>query len=325
MEWKPKKMLVTLLIIILAVLGIALIGPFLVPVPALVNTVDEKQLADADSKFMTINGLDVHYKESGSGKPVFILLHGFGASVYSWREVMQRFAQLGRVIAFDRPAFGLTSRPMPGSWVGDSPYSPESQVSLLIGMMDALGVQKAILVGNSAGGTIALEAALDHPERVTSLILVDAAVYSGGGSPAWIRPFFNTPQFNHLGPLLARQLQARGDDFVRTAWHDPSWVSAEILAGYRKPLQANGWDVALWELTKASHPLGQVERLHELSLPVLVMTGDDDRIVPTEQSQRLYLSISGAKLAVIKEAGHLPHEEKPTEFMQAVLNFLSGL
>ncbi|HNB53832.1 MAG TPA: hypothetical protein PK530_17935, partial [Anaerolineales bacterium] len=97
--------------IILYILGFLLlallIGPFLIPIPPLENTVSPAQLADADSQFIDINGLTVHYKETGSGDTVFILLHGFAASEFSWREVMEPLAAYGRVIAFDRPAFGL--------------------------------------------------------------------------------------------------------------------------------------------------------------------------------------------------------------------------
>jgi pimeloyl-ACP methyl ester carboxylesterase len=317
---KWQKILTGILIVFLLALGV---GPFLVPVPPLDGTVSERELADADSKFVEVNGLSVHYKEMGAGQPVFILLHGFGASAFSWREVMQPFSELGRVIAYDRPAFGLTSRPMPGQWTGENPYGPEAQTALVIGLMDALGIEKAWLVGNSAGGTVSVYTALSHPERVAGLILVDAAIYAGGGSPAWARPLLGTPQMRHLGPLLARQIATGGDDFIRTAFHDPALVTSEILAGYRKPLNANNWDRALWELTAASRPLGLPERLSELNLPVLVLTGDDDRIVPTEQSIRLGGEIPNAALVVIPNAGHVPHEEKPAEFMQAVRNFLN--
>jgi pimeloyl-ACP methyl ester carboxylesterase len=320
---KPwQKILIGILICILLAV---LIGPFLIPVPPLTDTVSEKELADLDSKFIQVNGLTVHYKEMGQGQPVFILLHGFGASLFSWRSVLEPLARLGRVIAYDRPAFGLTSRPMPGEWSGASPYSSAAQAQLVLGLMDALGVEKAWLVGNSAGGTVAVAVALEHPERVAGLILVDAAIYAGGGSPAWVRPLFNTPQFDHLGPLLARQLEAQGDDFIRTAYHDPALVTAEVLAGYHKPLRANHWDRALWELTKASQPLNLAARLKELTLPVLVITGDDDRIVPTAQSLQLAQDIPGAQLAVIQNAGHLPHEEKPLEFMRVVQDFTNGL
>lgn len=314
-----QKLLFGILVFLLLAL---LLGPFLVPVPALTDTVSERELADPDSLFIPVGELTVHYKEMGMGEPVFILLHGFGASVFSWREVMQPFSELGHVIAYDRPAFGLTSRPMPGEWRGENPYSPEAQAAIVIGLMDALGIEQACLVGNSAGGTVSVYTALTYPQRVSGLILVDAAIYNGG-SPAWARPLLGTPQMRHLGPLLARQIAASGDDFIRTAFHDPSLVTPQVLEGYRKPLRARNWDRALWELTAASRPLGLAERLGELSLPVLVITGDDDRIVPTEESIRLGGDIPGASLVVIPNAGHLPHEEKPEAFMQAVRAFLA--
>lgn len=314
-----QKVLIGLLVFVLLAV---LLGPFLVPIPPLENTVSERELADPDSQFVPIGGLTVHYKERGNGEPVFLLLHGFGASTFSWREVMAPFAELGRVIACDRPAFGLTSRPMPGEWTGQNPYSPEAQAALVVGLMDALGIEQAWLVGNSAGGTVSVYTALTYPQRVSGLILVDAAIYTGGGSPGWIRPLLSTPQMRRIGPLLARQIAVRGEDFIRASFHDPTRVTADVLAGYRKPLRARNWDRALWELTAASRPLGLAERLNELRLPVLVITGDDDRIVPTEESIRLAADIPGAALAVIPQAGHLPHEEKPAEFMQAVREFL---
>lgn len=297
-------------------------GPLLVPVPPLQNTLPESALYDQDSKTIDVKGLRLHYKEYGSGKPVFILLHGFGASTFSWRLIMEPLSQYGRVFAYDRPAFGLTSRPMPGEWVGKNPYSPTFQSELLIAFMDMLGIEDAYLIGNSAGGTVALQTALDNPKRIQGLILVDAAIYMNGGGPSWLRPILQSPQMRHLGPLVARQLAEKGDDFIRSAYHNPALVRPEVLAGYRKPLQIHNWDRALWELTAASHPLGLDKRLQELSMPVLVITGDDDRIVPTGESIRLSQEIPGAVLQIIKEAGHLPHEEQPQAFMAAITKFL---
>lgn len=318
-----KKLLRIAGIVLTVLILILLIGPFLVPVPPLENTVTVDQLQDADSKFIEINGVNVHYKTWGQGEPTFILLHGFGASIFSWREVTEPLSQYGTVIAYDRPAFGLTERPM--EWTGESPYSPQSQVNMVIGLMDKLGVKKAILVGNSAGGTVSMMTALQHPERVQALILVDPAVYTGGGAPSWMRPLLNTPQFNRLGPLFARQLQAQGTEFLKTAWHDPSKITPEIFEGYQKPLRIENWDKALWQLTVASQDSGLVEHLSEFTMLTLVITGDDDRIVPTEQSLRLADALPNAELKVISQSGHLPHEEKPVEFMKAVTEFLSTL
>lgn len=311
------------LVVIAFLLLLLLAGPFLVPVPPLQGTLPPQAMADADSQFIEINGLEVHVKTMGQGEPVLVLLHGFGASLYSWQAVMEPLSQSGMVIAFDRPAFGLTERPL--SWEGENPYSPEAQVALVIGLLDHFGVQQAILVGNSAGGTVAMQVALAYPERVTALILVDPAVYSGGGAPTWLRPLLATPQMRHLGPLIARQIQTRGPELIEMAWYDPSLVQPETIALYKKPLQVENWDKALWQFTIASRASGLAERLAEFSLPVLVITGDDDRIVPTADSIRLAGELPEAGLVIIPQAGHVPHEERPDLFMQAVEKFLAQL
>lgn len=318
MKQKLLRFLRNVFIILLAIL---LIGPFLVPVPPLENTKPIEMLADVDSQFIEINDLMVHYKIYGEGEKTFILLHGFGASLFSWREIVQPLSAYGTAIAYDRPAFGLTERPM--EWEGENPYSQASQIELLIHLMNTLRIEKAILVGNSAGGTIAMLTALQHPERVEALILVDPAVYAGGGAPAWIHPLLNTPQMNHLGPLFARQIQTRGPEIVQMAWHDPSKITNEIMDGYTKPLQAENWDKALWYLTVSSRESNLQNQLQNFNMPVLIITGDDDRIVSTEQSIRLASEIPNAQLVVIPQSGHVPHEEKPNEFMQAVINFLT--
>lgn len=306
--------------VLAVILVLLLIVPFLIPVPPLENTVPAESLADEDSKFIQVNGVNVHYKIYGTGEPVLILLHGFGASLFSWHEVTTPLAEYGTVIAYDRPAFGLTERPL--EWEGENPYSQDAQVELVIGLMDALGVEKATLVGNSAGGTVSMLTAVKYPERIESLILVDPAVYAGGGAPAWIRPVLGTPQMRHVGPLFARQIQAQGVEFIKTAWHDPRKISQATFDGYQKPLKVENWDKALWELTLSSRESGLAERVKEFELPILVITGDDDRIVPTEQSLRLAEELPNAALAVIPQCGHLPHEECPDEFMQAVQDFL---
>lgn len=302
-------------------LAVLLIGPFLVPIPPLEHAAPPEELADPDSRFTEVNDLQVHYKIAGGGKPAFILLHGFGASVFSWREVLEPMGATGTVVAFDRPAFGLTERPL--SWErGDNPYTPEAHVALVVGLMDALGIENAVLVGNSAGGTVAVQTALAHPDRVRALVLVDAAIYDGGGAPSWIRPLLNTPQIDRLGPLLARQISRRGDAFLESAWHDPGKITPQIRAGYREPLRAENWDRALWELTKASQRRDLEDQIVDLEIPALVVSGDDDRIVPVESSIRLAEQLPNAELVVIPDCGHLPQEECPQPFLEAVASFL---
>jgi pimeloyl-ACP methyl ester carboxylesterase len=315
-------------IVVLVVVAILLIGPLLYPVPPLTGTVAGSELADPESRFAEINDVSVHYKETGQGEPVFILLHGFGASEYSWREVAEPLSQFGRVIVYDRPAFGLTERPLPGEWTGANPYSIEGNVELLDGLMDELGVEKGILVGNSAGGGVAAAYALEHPERVQGLVLVDPALGNGRGGrfPSWLLPVLSSPQLRNLGPLLVRSIAgASGDETIRLAWHDPALIPPEVYEGYRRPLKADNWDKALYEFTIAANPMNTVDRLEELSMPVLVMTGDDDRIVPTESTVQLAGKIPSAQLAVLNQCGHVPQEECPDQFMDAMTTFLKGV
>ena len=314
-------------IVIGALLLLVLVGPFLVPVPPLEDTVPPERLADMDSRFVDVDGVTFHYKQMGEGEPVLLLLHGFGASTFSWREVMEPLAATRSVIAFDRPAFGLTERPMRGTeaWPGYNPYSYEVQPRLVVALMEALGVESAILVGNSAGGTVSVLTALSYPEQVDALILVDAAVYVGGGAPPVLRPLLRTPQMDRLGPLFVRRIRSWSRDFGRSAWHDPSRIPPDFWEGYERPLRADNWDRALWELTRSAERPALEERLDEIRMPVLVITGDDDRLVPTEQSIRLAGELPDARLAVLEACGHIPQEECPQPWLEAVEAFLAEL
>jgi len=305
--------------IVLGLFAAVLFAPFLVSVPPLENTVDPVMLADSDSRFVEIGELSVHYKEAGQGAPVFVLLHGFGASLFTWREVLGSFGELGRTVAYDRPAFGLTQRPQ--RWSGINPYGDRAQAELAIAMLDRLDTGGAVWVANSAGARVAVDVALEHPERVTALVLVDPAISAG---PRWLQPLLRTPQLNHLGPRLVRSIADRGDDVIRRAWHDPTRITPEVFAGYRKPLRASNWDTALWEFTRADRDGSIGKRLQELAaIPTLVITGDDDRIVPTKRTAKLAKRIPGSRLVVLPNCGHVPQEECPVQFMAAVRDFLA--
>ena len=311
----------------LGLLLILAVGPFLIPVPPLTGTVPPQMLADEDSRFITANGISVHYQSWGAGPPDMLLLHGFGASTFTWREVGEPLTAVSTPWAFDRPAFGLTERPLPPDWPLDqNPYTAAAQTDLTIALLDAWDVDQAVLVGNSAGGTIALYTALRHPERVSGLVLVAPAVYTGGGAPSWIRPLFALPQFDRLGPLLARTIQEQGDNLARLSWHNPDAIPADAWAGYRRPLQADNWDLALWELTKVSQELNLADQLDQLppDLPILLITGDDDRVVPTADTIRLADALPQATLVVIPNCGHVPQEECPEAFVEAVAAFLNN-
>lgn len=320
-----KKVLRTLLIFLLIVIGLIALIPLFFPLPPLADLSTAESLAEDENQFIEVNGLKIHLQHAGSGKPPLVLLHGFAASTFSWNAVFQPLAADYQVIAYDRTGFGLSARPLNGAWNGPNPYSMDAQVELLVALMDAKGIDQAVLVGNSAGGSVAVAAALKYPQRVRALVLVDAAIYSSGGLPNWLKPLLSTPQGRWFGPLLVRQIEGRGMELLRLAWHDADRIPTAWFDGYRKPLRMPAWDQALWEHTLAQQPSDLAGRLSQLKMPVLVMTGDDDRIVPTEQSLRLAREIPGAQLKLIQFCGHVPQEECPQEFMQSVRDFLQAL
>jgi pimeloyl-ACP methyl ester carboxylesterase len=213
----------------------------------------------------------------------------------------------------------------PLEWSGQNPYSPEAYSDLTVALMDKLGIQRAVLVGHSAGGTISVLTALRHPERVQALVLVDPAIYPGQGSPDWLLSLAVLPQVQHWGPYMVRQIATDGLSIIYSAWHNTSKITPAVIEGYTKPLRAENGDRALWEQTVANRPLGLDKQLDGIRVPVLVITGDDDRLVPVEQHVRLGHEIANATLVVIPNCGHVPHEEWPQEFVQAITVFLERL
>lgn len=317
-----KTFLRNILIVMGVFVAFLLVIPFLIPVPPIENTVNNPELlAEEQSKFIEINGIKVHYIEYGSGPETIILLHGFGASTFSWREVMEPLGKEYRVIAYDWIGFGLTERPVQGEWTETNPYSTIGQSDILLGLMDNLGIEKAILAGNSAGGKISAYTAYKYPDRITKLILIDPAIRAGRRQPAWINALFESHQMDRIGPLISRLILIRGEDLLRVAWNDPSLITQEIIDGYKKPLRMANWDKALWEFTKAA----QVDIEHlliEIMQPVLILTGDNDRIVPTQQTVELSSLFTNGRLVIIESSGHVPQEEQPDEFVYQIMSFL---
>jgi pimeloyl-ACP methyl ester carboxylesterase len=301
------------------------IGPFFVPVAELDGLVPAEEFIEADSKFIEVNHVNVHYKEAGAGEKTFILLHGFGGSTFSWREVMDDFAQQGHVIAYDRPAFGLTERPMPENWV-ENPYGMKANVELLRSLLDKFGVEKAVLVGNSAGGGVSVAFALEYPERVESLILVDPGVGGGRGPqfPAWALPLMWTPQMRHLGPLMMRDYQETLPNTIQREWYDPTRLTNEIKQEYINLLKIENWDRAFYELTFAPAYPELRPLLPQLTVPVFIVAGQEDRLIRAFYFEAISTEIPNAQLNLIPQCGHVPQEECPVQFMEAVTNYLEN-
>jgi pimeloyl-ACP methyl ester carboxylesterase len=299
-----------------------LVVPLIVPVESS-GTKTYKEAAGASAQFVELDGLDVYVentKYSGDCNcqaPLMLLLHGFGASSFSWREVSQPLSKLAEVVSYDRPAFGFTERPT--EWTSTNPYSLDGQMQLLDGLVAKFGQgREIILVGHSAGGQIAAEFARLNPQKVSSLILVDPAILTTGGIPGWLTWVLDIPQIDRVGPLLVGQISSSGDSVIRQSWFDESKITEEIYAGYRAPLQIKGWERAFWEFVKAPRANELADNLNQISQDTLVITGDTDNIVPTAEALKLAGLMASAELEVLANTGHLPQEESPVAFIDAI-------
>ena len=327
-----KKLAIILGAVILLLILVMAIGPFLIPVNALEDLVSTQQAASDDSNFVTIpfagtDGIDIHYlaDETGDAEnaPTFVLLHGSMFNAYTWNEVMDFFAERGRVIAYDQIPYGLSEKLVDGDWTGPNPYTAEAAVDQLFSILDAHGANNVILVGNSYGGVLAAQAALKQPERVDGLIFVDPAIYVQEEMPPWL---LELPQVRRLGPLFARQL-GQNEAFVRQTYLDPEQISDERMSLTMIHTQVEDWDRALWEYLRiwdAGSP-DYVERIPEIQQPALVITGDSDEVVPVIDSQQLDAELPNSEFVVLPFCGHVPQEECPEIFQDAVDKWLSSL
>lgn len=312
--------------ILIGLLAVLLVGPFLIPVNSS-GTLTKEQAAEevwgSSSQFVELAGQEVHYVTAGNpaSKRLIILLHGFGASAFSYKEVLEPLGEIGYVIAYDRTGFGFTERPT--SWSGVNPYGIEGQLAILDELVTEFGANKDVyLLGHSAGGNIAAAYAVDHQEELAGAILFAPAILTSGGAPGFLNWIFSIPQLNHVGPLLVSSIATSGLDLLYESYYDQNKITDATLAGYTAPLKVNGWEKAFWEFNKAPRNSGVGERLTELAIPILVIAGDSDTVVATEDSVRVSELISGAKLVIVPQTGHLPNEEKPEEFATEVIKFI---
>ena len=304
-----------------------LVVPLLIP--ATTTGTMTNRAASTSGEFVSLNGLDVHIEKrdySGAcncNAPLIVLMHGFGASTFSWRDVIGPLSAAGTVVAYDRPGFGFTERPT--SWTGENPYGFAGNFALLGALIERFGAGKEIvLVGHSAGGQLAAEYARLNPSRVQRLVLADPAILTTGAGPEWLNVVLNIPQMDSLGPLLVAGIASSGDDLLRQSYNDQATLTQEVYDGYHQPLKVMGWERGFWEFTTAPRANDLVANLTAIDTPTLLITGDNDTVVPTSDTEKLTTLMPNTTLVVIPQSGHLPQEEQATAFSDAVIAWLGS-
>lgn len=279
----------------------------------------QQRWAPSPSQFLEVAGMKVHVRDEGprDDPHPLVLIHGTAASLHTWEGWAGALKSQRRVIRFDLPGFGLTG-PSP-----EGDYSIESYVRFTLALLDKLGVQRFVLAGNSLGGQVAWETALAQPKRVEKLVLVDAAGYpmQSTSVPIGFR-IARIPVLNRLMQYtLARSFI---ESSVRNVYGDPARVTPELVDRYFELTLREGNRAALVQRFRQAGPTdASAKRIAELKLPVLVLWGGRDRLIPPDNAARFRHDIAGSELVTFDDLGHVPHEEDPTRTVNAARKFLS--
>jgi len=275
----------------------------------------EPRTIAVESHLVVVHGLQLRLLSAGHGWPL-LLLHGLGGGADEWLEVLPRLGARFRAMALDAPGHGLSEKPRTFA------YDVPSYARTLLGVMDALGIRRAPLVAVSGGGVVALTVALTHPERVSKLVLVDAAGL--GREVAWSYRLATLPlagyalrrigrrSIERLGRRLCRRPERLPEGWVERRlrlWREPGAVEA-FVATARAGISLRGQRV---------HYAG---RLHEIRHPTLLIWGRDDPIIPVAHAIAAARALPNARLHIFENCGHVPLWEYPDAFAQLVLEFL---
>ena len=269
------------------------------------------------SEFVSVMGMNVHYRDEGIKEdsiPI-VLIHGTGSSLHTFEDWVSVLKKERRVLTMDIPAYGLTG-PFP-----DRDYSTGHYVEFINEFIKTLGIEQCVLGGNSLGGRIAWSFALEYPEAIDKLILIDASGYPAKDSntPLAFR-MAEVPLINNIFKYVTPKFVARSS--VETCYADNSKVSDELAERYFELTLREGNRQAFVDRLVAGHDTSAYHRISDIQHPTLVLWGDKDELFPEEHAHRFSEDLANDTLVIMKDIGHVPMEESPMESVQAVLSFL---
>lgn len=255
----------------------------------------------------------IHYMEAGMGEPL-LLIHSIGQSLYTWRGLFDLLSSRYRVIAMDLPGFGYSDRP------DNFGFAVEDYAEVIGRFMDALDIESAHIVGFSMGGGYAMRFALQYPERVGRLVLLSPGSVTNE-MPLMVRMIDN-PVFG----LVASMLYNLGsvEKLLNDAVFDLTNITQDVVQEYYRPIADSVTRRCIRKSLQYFDDEGIVARLRELSVPVLILNGGEDKWhEPSSAAMELYHSaIRDCGYSVIRNAGHLMHEEKPERVSAAIFEFI---
>lgn len=272
----------------------------------------KKQYTDSNSQFISVDGLEVHYKDEGRGFPI-VLLHGTSASLHTWDAWTKELIKNYRVIRMDLPAFGITG---PNA---TNQYDLETYNRFLEQFLNQLKVDNFVLAGNSLGGSIGWYYASDHQEQVKQLILLDPGGFPSEKEHPLIFRLAEIPVVNQLLKHITPRSFVK--DNLKEVYFDDSKISEALIDRYHQMILREGSRKAFIE--KANLEVqDDTDRLSLVKAPTLIIWGEDDIWIPVGNAVRFMKELANSSLIVMEETGHVPMEERPAESVAHALKFI---
>ena len=255
-----------------------------------------------------VDGLDLHYLVEGRG-PAVVLVHGLGGFAESWRHTLRGLAARTTVYALDLPGFGASAKPR-------TRYRLPYFAGALHGFMEALGIQGASLVGHSLGAAVAVTYAVTHPARVERLALVGGVVPGFGYRPSWVYRLVALPLIGEaLARCFHRAVREEVDFFVDFGFTERTSPGAR--AAYLATLRHVRVDFE-------AHAPDYRRAIATLDLPVLLIHGRQDRVVPPAHCAQVAEGFARATVRWVDECGHFPQIERAETVNRWLVDFLVG-
>lgn len=258
----------------------------------------------------TIDGYPVHYVDQGAG-PAILLIHGFGGQTFSFRKIIPALTADHRVIAVDLKGYGYSARD------ATQDLSHTAQVRMLDALLQRLGIDRTVVVGHSMGGAVAMRFATTHPEKTAALVLLASA--SGeerhGRRMPPLPPALLRPLLPYLAGIAATRL-------LEASFYDHANLTDEVREEYLRPAHIKGSMDGLLKMMRDAANDAPFDHAR-ITMPVLLLNGAHDRVVPLSTAIAVRERIPHARLVVIERAAHLPMEDQPDETVRAIRDFLA--
>ena len=264
-----------------------------------------------DAYYADVGGARIRFVDEGEGPPI-VLVHGFASALDTWRGVSKELVKKHRVIALDLKGFGWSSRP-------EGDYSPAAEAQIVLALMDQRNVKQAVVVAHSWGSSVALEMALQAPERVTRLALYDAWVYE-----EQLPTTFLWARATGVGEALFDLFYAeRPDDKIARAFYDPQkYVNEKFVEEVERALDRPGTTAAALAAVRGQQYADVQKRYAQIKQPVLLLWGREDEVTLLPFGERLARDLPHAHLVVYPHCGHFPMIEAAGPSTEELVKFL---